>query len=198
MVTGLRACHACGLVQRVGVAGERARWLCARCGATVRHARRPRSLARAGAFALAALVLYPPAMALPVIHVQGMGHSRSATIWSGVVELLASGEWLVGVVVFLCSMVIPLTKIGVMFVLCAGGSLVGAQPRMFMYRAMEWIGRWGMIDVLLVAVLVAAVKLGNWMQVQPGPGTLAFMGVVVMSLAASASFDPASIWEESA
>ncbi len=139
-------------------------------------------------------------MMLPVIEVQRMGHSHSATIWSGVVELLAEGQVIVAVIVLTCSIVIPLLKIAGMFLLCAGGltgrAWLAAHPRMIVYRAMEWIGRWGMIDVLLVAILVAAVKLGNWMAVHPGPGAAAFAGVVIMSLLASASFDPVSIWED--
>lgn len=194
----LRPCRCCGLIQRVPPAlpGSEAR--CARCGAVVRHAAAPRSMARAAAFALAALILYPPAMLLPVIEIERLGRRSEATIWSGVVELLADGSILVALVVLVCSIVIPLLKIGATFVLCTGEMILPGRHRAATYRWLEWIGRWGMVDVLLVALLVAVVKLGSWLSVHPGPGAAAFAGVVVLSLLASATFDPESIWESEA
>ncbi len=153
-------------------------------------------MGRAAAFSLAALILYPLSMSLPVLEVERLGHAHSATIWSGVVELLAEGEIFVGVIVLLCSVVIPLVKIGAMFLLAAGDAVLHRHHRARTYQLIEWIGRWGMIDVLLVAVLVAAVKLGSWVEVHPGPGVAAFAGVVIMSLLASAVFDPQAIWQD--
>lgn len=194
----LRGCGACGLVQRVGAVprGHEAR--CPRCGSVVRHAARPKSRERAAALSLGALVLYPAAMTLPVIEVSRLGHTSSATIWSGVVDLAAEGQPIVAAIVLICSIVVPLAKIGGMFLLCAGGFGLGRRGRAHTYRAIDFIGRWGMVDVLLVAVLVAAVKLGNWLDVHPGPGALAFSGVVLLSLLSSAVFDPHAIWEEDA
>jgi uncharacterized paraquat-inducible protein A len=148
------------------------------------------------ALTLAALILYPAAMALPVLEVQRMGHSHSATIWSGAVDLMAEGEYFVGIIVLACSIAAPLAKIGAMFALCAGDAILASHHRARTYRFIEFIGRWGMVDVLLVALLVAAVKLGNWVQIHPGPGAAAFAAVVILSLAASALFDPHVIWEE--
>jgi len=153
-------------------------------------------MSRAAAFSLAALVLFPLAMALPVLEIERLGHSRDATIWGGIVGLLAEREYVVGVVVPVCSIVAPVTKLGAMLLLTAGRRLLGRRPRAVTYRALEWIGRWGMVDVLLVALLVAAVKLGDWVEVQAGPGAAAFAGVVVFSLLASAVFDPHAIWED--
>jgi paraquat-inducible protein A len=159
---------------------------------------------RAGAFALAALALYPPAMLLPVLEVEKMGHSRSATIWSGVVELLTHGQVLVGIVVLVCSIVIPLGKIGGIIWLSrilrgrwnqALHVEVSRKGRSRVLRVIEWLGRWGMVDVLLVAILIAAVKLGSIVQIHPGPGIAAFAGVVILSMLASAFFDPEAIWE---
>ncbi|MGE4198901.1 MAG: paraquat-inducible protein A [Phycisphaerales bacterium] len=157
----------------------------------------------AGVMALAALALYPPAMILPVLEVERMGHTRSATIWSGVVELLTHGQILVGVVVLGCSIIIPALKIaGIVWlsgILRADWNRswrieVGPRGRSNILRAIEWIGRWGMVDVLLVAILIAAVKLGSVLQIHPGPGIAAFAGVVVLSMLASAFFDPQAIW----
>jgi len=171
-------------------------------------------MTRAAAFSLGALVLYPPAMLLPVLEIQKMGHSRSATIWSGVVEMLSDGQIVIGLIVLVCSIVIPIIKIGGMLWL-AGPSLWPAQSpthsrsaaqtlvhkqrgrrKAFTYRFIDWIGRWGMVDVLLVAILIAAVKLGAFLQIHAGPGIVAFAGVVVMSLLASAMFNPSAIWED--
>ncbi len=203
----LHACRSCGLIQHVSFEGGAlapgffAR--CPRCRSTVASgdspesaAARVRSMSRAGAFALAALILYPLAMSLPVLEIHRLGVHREATIWSGAVQLMADHQVLVGLIVFLCSIVIPLLKIGGMFAVCAGGSVLRPHHRFFTYRLVEILGRWGMVDVLLVAILVAAVKLGNWVEVHPGPGALAFSGVVLLSMLSSAVFDPAAIWDE--
>jgi paraquat-inducible protein A len=212
----LHACRSCGLIQHVPLEGGPlapgflAR--CARCRCTVAAADTPesaatrrRSMSRAAAFALAALILYPLAMSLPVIEIQRLGARREATIWSGAVQLMADHQVIVGLIVFLCSIVIPLLKIGGMFIVCAGGArafshgpILRPHHRLHTYRAIDFLGRWGMIDVLLVAILIAAVKLGNWVQVHPGPGTLAFAAVVILSMLSSAVFNPAAIWDETA
>jgi paraquat-inducible protein A len=157
-------------------------------------------LDRTAAFALAALIMYPPAMLLPVLELRKLGHARSSTIWSGTVELLAHGQVFVGGVVFLCSVVIPVLKIlgmlGLWWTVRRPGNGVSARTRALTFRVIDWVGRWGMLDVLLVAVLVAAVKLGDWMDVAPGPGVAAYALVVIFSLLSSASFDPHALWEE--
>lgn len=153
-------------------------------------------MARAAAFSLAALILYLPAMTLPIMEIERLGQHQSATIWSGAVDLMAHGAWFVALVVLICSILIPLIKIGAMFLLCAGDVFLHRRHRAITYRVLEWIGRWGMVDVLLVALLVAAVKLGSWFEVKPGPGVAAFAGVVLFSLLASAVFDPEAIWED--
>ena len=136
-------------------------------------------------------------MSLPVLEVTRLGHVHDATIWSGVVALLAEGQVFVGVIVLFASVVAPILKLLTMLVLCVP-LRTGRSHRAMAYRLVEWIGRWGMLDVLLVAVLVAVVKLGDVVRVQPGLGLAAFAGVVVLSLLASAVFDPHSIWEEDA
>lgn len=186
------------MIQRIAPLGRGHAALCVRCRAVVATPGRPRAHAHVAAFSLAALILYPFAMSLPVLRIEKFGHAQSATIWSGTVELLADGQLAVGILIFLCSIVIPLLKLLGLLAVSAGGIMLGPQQRMLTFRAIDLIGRWGMIDVLLVAILVAAVKLGNWADVHAGPGVLAFAAVVVLSLAASASFDPLRIWEEEA
>jgi paraquat-inducible protein A len=112
--------------------------------------------------------------------------------------MLAEGELAVGLLILVCSVLVPLLKLGGMLLLCwrDPSRIMGSHARARMFRLIDWIGRWGMVDVLLVAILVAAVKLGNWVDVHPGPGVVAFAGVVVLSLLASAAFDPHAIWED--
>ena len=192
----LGACHCCGLVHRIPVIGVRSVACCTRCRSVVRHGVHPRSTHRSAALALAALILYPLAMWLPVMQIERLGHQSQASIWSGMVTLLAEGHWFVGVAVLLFSVLAPVGKLFLIFGLCVGQRRVARQDRARAYRLIELIGRWGMVDVLLVAILVAVVKLGDLVEVQPGPGVVLFGVVVILSLLASAAFDPHAIWEE--
>ncbi len=146
-------------------------------------------LSWAAAFALGALLLYPAAMSLPVLELHKLGHVRGVTVWSGAVDLMAEGEVAVGVLVFACSVVVPVLKVLGILALSWRRVWGTAAARARAHRIIEWAGRWSMLDVLLVAILVAAIKLGNWADIQAGPGVFAFAGVVVMSLMASATFD---------
>jgi paraquat-inducible protein A len=152
----------------------------------------------AGAFALGALVMYPLAVSLPVLELRKLGHVKSVTVWSGAVDLINEGQAAVGLLVFCCSIVVPLLKLGGIVLLGIEGVWAGPEERRRAHRILEWLGRWGMLDVLLVAILVAAIKLGNWADIHTGPGVVAFASVVVMSLMASAVFDPRALetWRE--
>jgi uncharacterized paraquat-inducible protein A len=168
-----------------------------RCGATIRRGAHPRSAPRAAAFALGALLLYPLAVGLPIMTLEELGHTRETTVWAGMVSLLRNGEVLVGLVVLFCSVIAPLFKLVAILALCAGEMLLPARHRAITYRLVEFLGRWGMLDVVLIAVLVAAVKLGDLVEVSPGPGLAAFAAVVILSLISSACFDPHGLWEGS-
>ncbi|MFG0259138.1 MAG: paraquat-inducible protein A [Phycisphaerales bacterium JB041] len=192
----LRACHACGLVHTVAEVPTGHRAFCTRCNARIRTSAHPRAAARAAAFALAALLLYPLALTLPILTLTELGHTRQTTIWSGMVSLLAGGQVAIGVVVLFCSVIAPLCKLGAIFALSAGELLLPSRHRAATYRLVELLGRWGMLDVVLIAVLVAAVKLGDLAEVTPGPGLAVFTSVVVTSLLASACFDPHGLWEQ--
>jgi len=191
----LKACHCCGLVQEVPALPPGHRALCVRCGVAVfdpRHgaARNPKVLGAA----LAALILYPLAISLPVMHIERFGHRTEASIWAGSFGLLSDGHLVVGGIVLVCSVVLPLAKLGGLIVLVTGGAL-RRHHRALTYRLIEWTGRWGMLDVLLIAVVVAWLKVGDLVQVRPGPGALLFASCVVLSLLASAWFDPHALWE---
>lgn len=191
----LRACHACGLVHTVGDIPPRHAAYCTRCNAVIRTTGHPRAAGRAAAFALGAMLLYPFALTLPILTLAELGHTRETTIWSGMVSLFAEGQLAIGLVVLFCSVVAPLFKLGAILALSAGELFLPSRHRAVTYRLVELLGRWGMLDVVLIAVLVAAVKLGDLVEVTPGPGLIAFTAVVVLSLLASAFFDPHALWE---
>lgn len=193
----LAACPTCGLVQHLPAlrGDERAR--CPRCGAVVRAPRRhARSEARTAAVAGAALALWPAAVTLPVMHIERFGHVNDASVWSGSVGLLQRGDWFVGGVVFVCSLLLPFVKLVALLAITIGRRFMQRRMRAFTYRLVDWTGRWGMLDVLLVAVVVAWVKLGDFADVAPGPGALAFALLVLASLIAGALFDPHVVWED--
>jgi len=192
----ITACRDCGLTQRVGAVPKGFRARCCRCSASLRIGAARGGSNWASGFALAALILFPAAMILPVFELQRLGHTRAVTVWSGAIDLISEGELAVGVLVFTCSILVPLMKMVGIVLLGIRGRWIGPRPRANAHRLIEILGRWGMLDVLLVAVLVAAVKLGNWANIHPGPGVAAFAAVVVLSLMASAFFDPRALWEE--
>ena len=193
----VRGCLHCGLVQRVpGVpAGHEAQ--CSRCGGTVQRHGGPVDNRWCAALALSALICYLPGIALPIMHLEKMGHVHEASIWTGILALLTKGQWVVGLVVLACSLIIPVLKLLGLFVLTANPATLRRRHQAHLYRWIERVGRWGMIDVLLLAVLVAALKLGDLVTVTPGPGAVAFTSCVVLSILASASFRPQVIWETS-
>lgn len=194
-MTALRACATCGLVHTVADVPPKHVARCTRCDSVIRHGSHPASESRTAALAAAALILFVPAITLPVMTLERLGHESAASIWSGTVKMLANGDYAVGLTVLFFSLVAPLAKLAALFTLSLGGRRLSAGARSATYHAVEFIGRWGMLDVLLVAVLVAAVKLGDLVEVTAGPGVVVFGMVVILNLLASMSFDPHAIWE---
>lgn len=192
----LETCRCCGLVQHVPALDRGTRACCARCGcALAQRSVMLRSNSRAAAFAAAALVLYPAAITLPMIHVEQLGHRNEASILQGITSLFAAGHLIVGIVVLLCSVVLPLAKLLAILTLASSGHMLRHSHRRFTWRMIEWTGRWGMLDVVLVAILVAILKLGDMVQVTAGPAALAFTACVVLNLIAAACFDPKRLWQ---
>jgi paraquat-inducible protein A len=192
----LVVCPTCALVQRVtelpaGTVAE-----CARCGATVRTHKR-NSLARTAAFSLAALLFYAPANLYPILEMDLYGAHSENTVWQGCVALWKQGETLVAIVVVVASILSPVLKLlGLAFLAAttAIGSTRWRRGRTWTYKTLEVIGPWAMLDVFLVAILIALVKLGQIATVLPGRGLIAFAAVVVLTILASTSFDQALIW----
>ncbi len=188
------ACTLCGLVQHLPPATRYQMVSCARCETPMaRHKRN--SLSRTMAFAIAALILYIPANLLPIMTFEYYGASEHNTVWSGVVSLAESGMWFVAAVVFIASMVAPLLKLSSLFLLAYSVRYgTGARWKTRLYRVIKVIGTWAMLDVFLLAVLVAVVKLGQLANVSPGPAALPFTLVVVFTILATESFDPSLLW----
>ena len=151
--------------------------------------RTPIAIQRCAALAVSALLLFIPANLLPILHLTQLGHETRSTIWEGVVALWESGTQEVALLVFACSIVIPLLKIIAMLWLCATWRTPNAMLSPLLVRVLDAVGRWSMLDVFLVAILVSLVKLGDLARVTPGPGLLAFSAVVVLTMLATATFD---------
>ena len=150
---------------------------------------------RTAAIAAAALILYPLAVSLPILRIEQLGHTQASSVLGGIVTLFEHGHLVVGLIVLVCSVVFPVTKLAALVTLSAGGWGLVERHQALTYRLVDWTGRWGMLDVLLVAILVAVLKLGDVMTVSAGPGLLAFTACVTLSLFAAASFDPHSLWD---
>jgi paraquat-inducible protein A len=196
---GLLGCECCGLVSEVVAAGGSAG--CPRCGFAL-HARKPQSLQRTAACLLAAVVLYLPANTLPIMATASTIAGReSHTILGGIIELWHTGSWDLALIVFIASIAVPILKIAALTLLAITArrqSRWRQAERARLYRLLETVGHWSMLDVFVVVLLVGMVRFGAFANVEPGPGLLAFGGVVVLTMLASASFDPRLIWPEPA
>ncbi len=187
----LYVCGACSTLSRGGPGS------CPRCGAWLAF-RKPHSLSRTWALLVAAIILYIPANVLPVMHTEWLTGSQDDTILSGVLYLLWTGSWPLALVVFIASISVPLLKIATLAGLAASVHLRSTwQPRQRAraYRVVEFIGRWSMLDIYVVAILAALVQAKALAHIEPGPGALAFAAVVVLTMLAAMSFDPRLIWD---
>ncbi|TAN50968.1 MAG: paraquat-inducible protein A [Betaproteobacteria bacterium] len=192
-------CTTCGWLQRLPAleAGDAAD--CGRCGSPLRARRAHGGLERTAALTLAALILFVPANAYPILRMQFHGAYSESTVWDGCVKLMQQGQWFVAAIVFLASIAIPLVKLLGLFYLVVSARLGSTRllpEKTWFYRLIEVIGPWAMLDVFLLAVLVALVKLDQIATVLPGPGLLAFTTVVLLTILASAAFDPKLLWEK--
>jgi paraquat-inducible protein A len=192
---GLLACHACGLVHRPSGAAHDL--VCARCGAGL-HARKPNSVSRTWALLIAAYILIVPANVLPVMQTGSLFGSETDTIMSGVVFLWESGSWPLAAILFFASIAVPGAKLLALSYLLVSVQrrTAWARPqRTRLYRVLEFVGRWSMIDIYVAAILTALVQFGGLMTIKAGPGAIAFGAVVVLTMFAAESFDPRLIWD---
>ena len=192
---GLLTCHACGLLARAAPHGHDI--CCPRCGAQL-HLRKPDSIARTWALLITAMILYIPANLLPMMHTSSLFGSQSDTIMSGVVYFWTSGSWYLALIIFFASIMVPMLKMMALILLLVSVQLHSRwqlRQRAGLYRLVEFVGRWSMLDIYVVAIIVALVQLKALATIEPGPGAIAFGAVVVLTMLAAMAFDPRLIWD---
>ncbi|MFW0757302.1 paraquat-inducible protein A [Pseudomonas sp. H11T01] len=171
--------------------------ICTRCGALV-HARRPNSLKRTWALLITAAILYVPANLLPIMTVTSLGQGDPSTIMSGVIQLVQHGMFPIAAVVFIASILVPTFKlVGISLLLFSvqRHQPLSARQRIIMYRFIEFIGRWSMLDIFVIAILVAVVNFGRLASIEANLGAVAFSSVVILTMLAAVTFDPRLIWD---
>lgn len=192
---GLVSCHACNLLAKPQYTD--AMLLCPRCGSRL-HSRKPESLQRTVALLLAAAILYIPANVLPIMHSHTVLHDTNDTIMSGIVSLWNGGSWPIAVLVFFASILVPTLKLISLSLLVLSTHFKWQwriRERTVLFRFLEFIGRWSMLDIFVVGLLVALVQLPLVANVEAGPGALAFGAVVVLTMYSTQSFDPRLMWD---
>jgi paraquat-inducible protein A len=191
----LEACHSCGLVASVPRSARNQH--CGRCGAKL-HRRRPDSIGRTWAFLLAATILYIPAMLLPVMYTDSLFGKEDDTIISGVLLFWNSGSQALAIIIFVASIVVPVLKLAALTLLAFTAqrrSRWRPQQRTALYRVVEFVGRWSMLDIFVITLTVALVRFQTLAVITAGPGAMAFCAVVVLTMLASMQFDPRLIWD---
>jgi len=186
-------CHSCGQV--CDVSGHPSQ--CSRCGAPL-HSLKPDSIARTWALTIAALIFYIPANLLPVMNTSMLGNGADSTIISGVLEFWESGAWDIALIIFIASIGVPGIKfaaITLLLVTAQRRSSWARKQRSMLYRFVEVVGYWSMLDVLVVALVAALVKFQGLGTIEPRVGILFFGLVVVFTMLAAMSFDPRLIWQ---
>jgi paraquat-inducible protein A len=171
---------------------------CPRCGEAL-HLRKANSLQRTLALLVTACVLYIPANMLPIMITDQFGNSTDSTILGGVVMLIDMGSAPIAAIIFIASVMVPLGKLIALFYVCwsvSAGRTTDPRQRTVLYRAAELIGKWSMVDVFVVSILVALVHLTGLLVILPGAAAVAFAGVVIVTIVAAESFDPRMIWDQ--
>ena len=188
----LAACHICCKLASADLHH------CPRCGAAM-HLRKNDSIQRTLALLVTSCILYIPANIYPIMITEQLGKSEGSTILGGVVLLIHHGSIPIALVIFLFSVMVPISKLMSMFYLVwtiKRHSPASPRQRTVMYQVTEFVGKWSMVDVFVVAILVALVHLGGLLAIKPGIAALSFAGVVIVTMIAAESFDPRLIWDE--
>ena len=192
---GLLSCPACGLLQKDS--GNVADVHCRRCETSL-SLRKPNSLQRSVALLLSAAILYVPANVLPILRTTSVAHSGDDTIFTGILALWTAGSWPLAVLVFLASILVPLLKFLVLAFLIWTTHRRwrwGLHDRSVLYRLVEFIGRWSMLDIFVVTLMVTLVQIRGVATIHAGAGALAFAAVVILMMYAAQAFDPRLMWD---
>ncbi len=194
---GFARCHSCAKLSRLEPHDKQERNHCPRCDAPL-YFRKPHSLQQSWAYTLAATLLLLPANFLPILTVVSFGQGDPDTIMSGVVKLWIADLQFVAAVVFIASIAVPVVKLVIIIILMLVVQLhlpLSKQQCTLLYRFIHFIGRWSMLDLFMISILVTLVHMGNIANVESGPAALAFAAVVVLTLLAANSFDPRLLWD---
>jgi len=192
---GLVTCHDCNLL--IEAIQAQAHPHCPRCGAHL-HPRKPNSLTRTWALVCTAIILIIPANVLPMTVTTTLGAKQADTIISGVIYFMQSGSWEIASVIFIASVFVPFSKLVILIFLLISVQFKSRwrpKDRTTLYRLTELVGRWSMVDIYVVTILVALVKLGAIVTIEAGPAAVYFAAVVVTTMFAAESFDPRLIWD---
>lgn len=195
LMAGLLACQTCGLVSRRVPDGRPS--CCSRCAAKL-HERLPRSAENTLAWLIAAVILYIPANVLPVMYVSGIGGGQESTILGGILGFWRGGDWPIALVIFIASVAVPATKflaIGLILWTLYRKSDWGRRQRTALYRLVEVIGYWSMLDVVVVALTSALLQFEGVGAAEPRLGIVFFCGVVVATMISALSLDSRLIWD---
>lgn len=188
----LAACHICDKVAEIS------QHRCPRCNAPL-HARKVDSIQRCLAFGIAGILAYIPANLMPIMLVTQLGVEESSTILGGVVTFWDMGAYPVAIIIFTASVMIPGLKFLALGFLCAAASgKIKMDPPLAnrIYWLTELVGRWSMVDVFVVAILVSLVHMGDIMTIRPGPAAIAFAAMVILTMLAAHAFEPKLIWDQ--
>jgi paraquat-inducible protein A len=191
----LQRCEVCGLLSHPPMNEDEGR--CPRCGEELAFRKRA-SFERTWAYLIAAAICYVPANVLPVLTTTTAAGAESDTILQGVVLLWSPTGWPLSLIVLVASIMIPSAKIlalAYLLITAQQGSVANNEQRIRLYRMVEFIGRWSMVDVFVDTFTAALIQLQPLMSVEPGPGLLFFAAVVVLTMLAVESFDPRLIWD---
>jgi paraquat-inducible protein A len=195
MQQGLQTCEGCGLLSQPPAGHGEGH--CPRCGQALEF-RKADSIQRTWAFLIAAAICYVPANLLPVLTTTTAAGAESDTILQGVVLLWSPTGWPLSLIVLIASIMIPSAKIlalGYLLITVQRGAIENGTQRVRLYRTVEFIGRWSMVDVFVDTFTASLVQLQPLMSVEPGPGLFFFAAVVVLTMLAVESFDPRLIWD---
>ncbi|ART81280.1 paraquat-inducible membrane protein A [Oceanisphaera profunda] len=191
---GLAGCNTCGLVNRVSSLGK-AR--CKRCGELLHPYHGVNNQATL-ALLFASVLMYLPANLYPIMVTTSLGDTQASTILGGVLMFFQHGDWPIAIIILTASVLVPVCKMLALLWLCyivrQPKSVLSPLSRNRLYRITEFIGRWSMVDVFVVAILVALIRNGSLMSVEPGAAAISFTAVVILTMLAAILFDPRSIW----
>ncbi|MHA7846320.1 membrane integrity-associated transporter subunit PqiA [Serratia sp. D1N4] len=190
---GLRSCQCCTAI----LPAEQAR--CPRCH-TTGYARRRHSLQWTMSLLVTSIMLYIPSMAMPIMITEALGNKMPSTVMAGVILLWGEGSYPVAMVIFIASVMVPSLKMLAIGWLCLdangkGKDRADSERMHLIYEIVEFVGRWSMIDVFVIAVLSALVRMGQLMSIYPATGALLFAGVVILTMFAAMAFDPRLTWD---